>query len=231
MRPTEGARQRARRQSLAARRPASCGGCAAASASSTRRRRFRRASAWSPRCSPGAWASGRGGRRLLSLLYPADIAGARAALARLDLADRLFDRCDRLSGGQLQRVGVARVLYQQPGSDPRRRAGVGARPALADAARGRAGRARPKRAARRWWRRLHAVDLALRWFPRIVGLRERRSGVRSAARAQSPTRCCATSTPPRAAVLPTQAQRRRAPPKRAPPRRTPARALDSRRGR
>ncbi len=52
-------------------------------------------------------------KSLLSLLYPADIAGARAQLARLDLADRLFERCDRLSGGQLQRVGVARVLYQR----------------------------------------------------------------------------------------------------------------------
>jgi phosphonate transport system ATP-binding protein len=47
-----------------------------------------------------------------SLLYPADIAGAEAELARLDLADRLFERCDRLSGGQLQRVGVAgQMLY------------------------------------------------------------------------------------------------------------------------
>ena len=53
-------------------------------------------------------------RALLSLAYPSDIEGAREALARLDLADRLFDRCDRLSGGELQRVGIARVLYQQP---------------------------------------------------------------------------------------------------------------------
>lgn len=55
-----------------------------------------------------AWKS------LASLLYPLDIPGARAALERVDLADKLFARCDQLSGGQLQRVGIARVLYQQP---------------------------------------------------------------------------------------------------------------------
>ena len=59
----------------------------------------------------GAWGFWKG---LASLVYPADIAGARDTLARLDLTERLFDRCDRLSGGQLQRVGVARVLYQRP---------------------------------------------------------------------------------------------------------------------
>jgi len=52
----------------------------------------------------GAWPLW---KSLASLAYPLDIAGARAALARLDLGERLFDRCDRLSGGQLQRVGVA----------------------------------------------------------------------------------------------------------------------------
>ena len=55
-----------------------------------------------------AWKS------LASLLYPLDVPGARAALERVDLADKLFARCDQLSGGQLQRVGIARVLYQQP---------------------------------------------------------------------------------------------------------------------
>ena len=53
-------------------------------------------------------------KALASLVVPGDIAGARSALAPLDLADRVFDRCDRLSGGQLQRVGIARVLYQRP---------------------------------------------------------------------------------------------------------------------
>jgi phosphonate transport system ATP-binding protein len=109
-------------------------------------------------------------KSLLSLAYPADIAGACAQLARLDLADRLFDRCDRLSGGQLQRVGIARVLYQQPelilADEP-----VSAMdPALADLAIQQliaeaTGRGVTLIAS------LHAVDLALRWFPRIVGLR------------------------------------------------------------
>ena len=54
------------------------------------------------------------GRSLLNLLHPLDIPGARAALARLDLADKLFAQCQQLSGGQLQRVGIARALYQAP---------------------------------------------------------------------------------------------------------------------
>jgi phosphonate transport system ATP-binding protein len=54
-----------------------------------------------------AWKS------LASLLYPQDLLGARQALERVHLADKLFVRCDQLSGGQLQRVGIARVLYQE----------------------------------------------------------------------------------------------------------------------
>lgn len=59
----------------------------------------------------GRWGTLRG---LASLLHPRDVPGARAALATLGLADKLFAQCGQLSGGQLQRVGIARVLYQQP---------------------------------------------------------------------------------------------------------------------
>jgi phosphonate transport system ATP-binding protein len=116
----------------------------------------------------GQWSMG---KSLLNLLHPLDVAGARAALARLDLGDKLFAHCQQLSGGQLQRVGIARVLYQAPeillADEP-----VSAMdPVLAGHTLSILSRhAREHNVT--LVASLHAVDLALAHFPRIIGLRD-----------------------------------------------------------
>jgi len=115
----------------------------------------------------GLWHS------LRSLFYPTGIAEADAALARFDVADKLFARVDRLSGGERQRVGLARALLAQArlllvdeplsALDPAR-AGQ-ALATLAEEARRRGATLVTT---------LHDVPMALLHFPRIVALREGR---------------------------------------------------------
>jgi phosphonate transport system ATP-binding protein len=109
-------------------------------------------------------------KSLASLLYPLDLPGARAALARVDLADKLFSRCDQLSGGQLQRVGIARVLYQQPDLMLADEPVSALDPALALATIRLLTTDAEVRGAT-LVASLHAVDLALGNFPRIVGVK------------------------------------------------------------
>lgn len=111
------------------------------------------------------WAS------LRSLLHPQDLALAHQALVAFDLGDKLFERVDRISGGERQRVGLARALVSQArlwlvdeplsALDPTR-----SRHAL-DALTGAARECGATLVAT-----LHHVDMALAHFPRIVGLRE-----------------------------------------------------------
>ncbi|OIP18100.1 MAG: phosphonate ABC transporter [Comamonadaceae bacterium CG_4_9_14_3_um_filter_60_33] len=113
----------------------------------------------------GLWES------LGSLLYPQRIELAEAALARFDLAEKLFERVDRLSGGERQRVGLARLavanarllLVDEPLSalDPER-----ARQACASIT----AVAREQQAT--LVATLHHVDMALQHFPRIIGMRD-----------------------------------------------------------
>lgn len=104
-----------------------------------------------------------------SLLRPTDLQGAHAALAQVGIEDRLFERCDRLSGGQFQRVAVARVLYQRPDLLLADEPVSALDPTLADTTL-RALAAQSEATGATLCASLHAVDLALRWFPRVVGL-------------------------------------------------------------
>ncbi len=107
---------------------------------------------------------------LRSLFYPTHIADAQAALARFDLAGKLWDRVDRLSGGERQRVGLARALVSsatlwlvdEPLSslDPSRAAQ--AIDTLTQSAR---------ELGATLITTLHQVDVATR-FPRVIGLRD-----------------------------------------------------------
>ena len=115
----------------------------------------------------GRWSMWKG---LASLAYPADRAGARAVLERMEIADKLYERCDRLSGGQLQRVGVARVLYQEPDLLLADEPVSAVDPALSERIISELDREATTRRVT-LVASLHAVDLALRWFPRIIGLR------------------------------------------------------------
>lgn len=109
-------------------------------------------------------------KSVASLLYPLDAPGAHAALERVELGDKLFARCDQLSGGQLQRVGIARTLYQQPDLILADEPVSALDPTLAQTTvRVLVDEARLRGAT--LVASLHAVDLALENFPRIVGVR------------------------------------------------------------
>lgn len=110
---------------------------------------------------------------LTSLARPRGLPAARAALDRVGLADRIGQRTSTLSGGEQQRVAIARVLVQRPALvladepvaslDPARGAEIVA--LLHEAAR---------ESGATLLASLHDVGLARRGFDRILGVREGR---------------------------------------------------------
>lgn len=118
----------------------------------------------------GSWSLA---RAVVSLLVPRDVDRARRALERVGIGDKLYERTGNLSGGEQQRVAIARVLVQRP-------AAVLADEPLAslDPARGREIMDLLHDISREMGTTLlaslHDVDIALERFERVVGLREGR---------------------------------------------------------
>lgn len=115
------------------------------------------------------------GGTLRLLLRPRgeDLREAHRQLERVGIADLMYQRVDRLSGGQAQRVAVARALFQRPGllaaDEP---------VASVDPARARAVIALLVRLCREdgltLCVSLHDPGLVREFFPRVVGLRDGR---------------------------------------------------------
>ncbi len=109
-------------------------------------------------------------RSLVSLVTPQERQLALAALGRVGLADKLYERTSRLSGGEQQRVAIARLLVQDP------RAIIADEPVSSlDPTRARdilgllLGIARES--GKTVVASLHSVELAREHFDRIIGLR------------------------------------------------------------
>ncbi len=110
-------------------------------------------------------------RSLASLFSARDRGTAFEALSRLGIADKIDERTSQLSGGELQRVAIARLMLQAPriiladepvsSLDPARAEEIlGLLTELA------AGSGRVMVAS------LHAPDMIRKYFSRVIGLRE-----------------------------------------------------------
>jgi phosphonate transport system ATP-binding protein len=110
---------------------------------------------------------------LASLVRPRGVATAASALARVGIGEKLYDRTDELSGGQQQRVAIARVLVQDPdvilADEPVASVDPSLAVTLITLLRDLSAEAHKTLLVN-----LHSVDLALAFFPRVVGVRDGR---------------------------------------------------------
>jgi phosphonate transport system ATP-binding protein len=112
-------------------------------------------------------------RSLVSLLAPRNPEQARDALDRVGIAEKLYERTSRLSGGEKQRVALARLLVQNPQAILADEPVSSVDPARADdilaMLMGVAGDGGKTIVAS-----MHAAPLALKYFERVIGLRRGR---------------------------------------------------------
>ena len=119
-----------------------------------------------------AGALGRWGllRSLAALLLPLEHPPAREALRRVGLSERAATRVADLSGGEQQRVAIARLLVQDPSVLLADEPVASLDPARADQLLGLL-RGTARDDGRTLVASLHAPELARRHFDRVVGLR------------------------------------------------------------
>ena len=112
-------------------------------------------------------------RSLLSLVATRDRRLAVAAVERVGIADKLHERTSRLSGGEQQRVALARLLVQRPGIVLADEPVSSLDPARADDV-VRLLTSIVDESGTTLIASLHSVDLARRYFTRAIGLRDGR---------------------------------------------------------
>ncbi|MBI4245774.1 MAG: ATP-binding cassette domain-containing protein [Candidatus Rokubacteria bacterium] len=110
---------------------------------------------------------------LASLVRPRAAGEAARALAQVGIPEKLHARTDELSGGQQQRVAIARVLIQDPdvilADEPVSSVDPTLAVTIVTLLRDLSGESR-----KTLLMNLHSVELALSYFPRIVGIRDGR---------------------------------------------------------
>ena len=115
----------------------------------------------------GQWSTA---RSLISLVRPVDLEVAYRALRQVGIEEKIFTRTDELSGGQQQRVAIARVLIQDPEVILADEPVSSVDPSLATVI-VKLLLEICEKTRKTLLMNLHSVDLALAYFPRVIGIK------------------------------------------------------------
>lgn len=116
----------------------------------------------------GSWSTL---KTFLSFIRPVEIELAHRALEEVGMEDKIFHRTDELSGGEKQRVGIARLLVQDPDIILADEPISNVDPAIAHDIMDLLVDVAEKR-KKTLVTVIHQVDFALEYFPRIIGLKD-----------------------------------------------------------